>query len=115
VLVVDDHPDAADSLALLLGLWKHEVRTAPDGPTALRVAPDFRPDVVLLDIGLPKMNGYQVARELRKLPGLAGVVLVALTGYGQEDDRKQARAAGFARHLMKPVDPEELKRVLAEV
>jgi two-component system CheB/CheR fusion protein len=115
VLVVDDNQDAADSLALLLGMWNHEVKTAPDGPAALRLAPAFRPDVVLMDIGLPKMNGYQVARELRKLPGASKAVLVALTGYGQEEDRKQAQDAGFARHLMKPVDPDDLRAVLAEI
>ena len=115
VLVVDDNTDSAESLALLLGLWQHQVKTAPDGPTALVLAAEFRPDVIILDIGLPKMNGYQVARELRKLPGLSKAVLVALSGYGQEDDRRQSKEAGFARHLMKPVDPEELKRVLGEV
>jgi CheY-like chemotaxis protein len=115
VLVVDDNTDSAESLAVVLGMWDHEVRTAPDGPTALQVARAFRPDVAILDIGLPRMNGYQVARELRKLPGLGRVTLIALTGYGQEDDRKQALEAGFARHLMKPVDPDEIRTVLAEV
>jgi two-component system, chemotaxis family, CheB/CheR fusion protein len=114
VLVVDDNTDSADSLALLLGMWNHEVKTAPDGPTALKVARGFRPDVAILDIGLPRMNGYDVARELRKLPGLGRVRLIALTGYGQEDDRKQAADAGFARHLMKPVDPDEIRAALAE-
>jgi two-component system, chemotaxis family, CheB/CheR fusion protein len=113
VLVVDDNVDSADSLALLLGIWDHEVRTANDGPAALRLARSFRPDVVLLDLGMPGMNGYEVARELRRIPELRDVVLVALTGYGQDEDRKQTREAGFASHLMKPVDPEELRAVLA--
>jgi two-component system CheB/CheR fusion protein len=114
ILVVDDNPDSADSLALLLGLWKHEVKTAPDGPTALKLAPTYKPDVVILDIGLPRMNGYQVARELRKLPALKNAMLVALSGYGQEEDRRQSKEAGFVHHLMKPVDPDELRAVLAE-
>jgi two-component system CheB/CheR fusion protein len=114
ILVVDDNADSAESLALLLGIWKHEVKTAPDGPTALELAPTFKPDVVILDIGLPRMNGYQVAGELRKLPALKRATLIALTGYGQEDDRKQTHDAGFAHHLMKPVDPDELRAVLAE-
>ena len=111
--MVDDNTDSAESLALLLGLWHHEVKTAPDGPTALALAPQFRPDVVILDIGLPKMNGYDVARELRKLPGVATALLVALSGYGQEEDRKLSHEAGFAHHLMKPVDPDDLAAVLA--
>jgi two-component system CheB/CheR fusion protein len=113
ILVVDDNADSAESLALLLGLWHHEVKTAPDGPTALALAPQFRPDVVILDIGLPKMNGYDVARELRKLPGVGTALLVALSGYGQEEDRKLSHEAGFAHHLMKPVDPDDLAAVLA--
>ena len=115
ILVVDDSTDSAESLAMLLGLWEHEVTTAPDGPTALAIAPDFRPDIVLLDIGLPKMDGYVVARELRKLPGLGKAVIIALSGYGQDGSLRKAQEAGFARHLMKPVDPDELQRVVAEL
>ncbi|HJZ91163.1 MAG TPA: CheR family methyltransferase [Gemmataceae bacterium] len=115
ILVVDDNVDSADSLALLLGIWEHDVVTANDGPSALEVAQAFRPEVVFLDIGLPRMNGYQVAREMRKSPDLARVLLVAVTGYGQEEDRQKAREAGFDVHLMKPVDPDEILAVLARV
>ena len=114
ILVVDDNADSAESLALLLEFWEHEVKTAADGPAALALAPQFRPDVVILDIGLPRMNGYQVARELRELPGLARTMLVALSGYGQDEDRKMSQEAGFAHHLMKPVDPDDLAAVLGE-
>ncbi|MBO0697194.1 MAG: PAS domain S-box protein, partial [Zavarzinella sp.] len=115
VLVVDDNVDSADSLALLLGIWEHEVRTAHDGPAAIQVARSFRPEVVLLDLGMPGMNGYDVARELRKVPDLRDVELVALTGYGQDEDRKQTQEAGFSKHLTKPVDPEELRSMLADL
>ena len=91
----------------------HEVRTAHDGPTALRVAADFRPELVLLDIGLPGMSGYEVARRLRELPGLGDAVLVALTGWGQEGDRRKAEEAGFDHHLVKPVGLQELQPLLA--
>jgi len=114
VLVVDDNVDGAQSLALLLRLDGHEVRVAHDGPSALEVAASFRPDVVLLDIGLPKgMDGYAVARALRELPGLGETVLVALTGYGQEEDRRRTAAAGFQAHLVKPASPAALRALLA--
>jgi CheY-like chemotaxis protein len=113
VLVVDDNQDAADSLALLVQVAGHEVRTAHDGPTALEVAKTFRPEVVLLDIGLPRMDGYEVARQLRKQPGLEKVVLAAVTGYGQEEDRRRTHEAGIDEHLVKPVDPTDLEKVLA--
>jgi CheY-like chemotaxis protein len=114
ILVVDDLRDAADSLALLLGLMGHEVRAAYDGPTALLVACDFKPDVVLLDICLPGMDGYEVARRLRGQVGL-DCLLVAATGLGQEEDHRRSREAGFDRLLVKPLDPAELKRLLAVV
>src|SRR5262249_9785373 len=104
ILVVDDSIDAAESLALLLRLTGHEIQTCHDGPAALDAFPAFEPEVVLLDIGLPKMDGYAVARALRQLPGGEKVLLVALTGYGQEEDRIRAAAAGFDHHLTKPVD-----------
>lgn len=114
ILVVDDNEDARDSLDLLLRLDGHEIRKAADGPAALAAAPEFRPDVVLLDIGLPGMDGYEVARRLREQSSTRGALLVAITGYGQPDDRLRAEAAGFDHHLVKPVDPEALGRVLAE-
>jgi two-component system, chemotaxis family, CheB/CheR fusion protein len=115
VLVVDDNVDSADSMALLLGIWEHEVVTAHDGPSGLQLAQSFQPEVVFLDIGLPRMSGYQVARELRKLPGLSNVLLVAVTGYGQDEDKRKSREAGFDHHLMKPVDPDEIQAILASV
>jgi CheY-like chemotaxis protein len=110
ILVVDDSQDSAESLALLLELHGHEVRTAFAGPAALETASAFCPDVVLLDIGLPGMDGYEVARRLRAEHG--GCRLIALTGYGRDDDRRRSREAGFDHHLVKPVDLEELTRLL---
>ena len=113
VLVVDDNRDSAETMAVLLRLWGHEARSAEHGAAALEVAQEFRPEAVLLDIGLPQMDGYEVARRLRALPGLDGVLLIAMTGYGQDQDRRRARRAGFDHHLVKPVDPEALRRLLA--
>jgi two-component system CheB/CheR fusion protein len=113
VLVVDDNADAAECLAWVLRARGHEVCTAHDGVAALEAARGSRPEVVLLDIGLPRMDGYEVARRLRREPGLEKVLLVALTGYGHEDDRRRSRAAGFDHHLVKPADPAELTRLLA--
>jgi PAS domain S-box-containing protein len=115
ILVVDDNRDAANSLARLLTiLCRQDVRVAYDGPSALDAAASFRPDVVLLDIGLPGMDGYEVARRLRARTEFAGTLLVALTGWGQDEDRQRSRDAGFDRHLVKPVDPDALLRLLAE-
>jgi CheY-like chemotaxis protein len=113
VLVVDDNPDAEDSLALLMQMHGHEVRTARDGPAALRMAEELRPEVVLLDIGLPGMDGYEVARKLRGQAGIEDALLVAVTGYGQEEDRQRAHQAGFDLHLVKPVDPDALIEAVA--
>jgi signal transduction histidine kinase len=112
ILVVDDNADGLESLATLLGLFGHKVRTASDGPAALVAAAEFAPDTVLLDIGLPGMDGYEIARRLRAQPTFAGTRLIALTGWGQDADRDRSRAAGFDLHLVKPVDPSELRRVL---
>jgi signal transduction histidine kinase/ActR/RegA family two-component response regulator len=114
VLVVDDNADSAETVASLLRAWKHEVKVAYDGPSALELARSYQPDVVLLDIGLPGMDGYQVARQLRRQPGFARVVLVAMTGYGREEDFRRSREAGFDQHLVKPIDASLLKRTLAE-
>jgi DNA-binding response OmpR family regulator len=99
-------------LAMMLQLEGHEPRTASDGRAALAVAADFMPEVVLLDIGLPKMDGYELARRMRALPGLEGAVLVAMTGFGDEMDRQRSREAGLDHHLVKPVDPAEVVAVL---
>nr|WP_051242886.1 PAS domain S-box protein [Azohydromonas australica] len=113
VLVVDDNKDAAESMALLLRMSGHEVSIARDGAEALTLAPSLKPESVLLDIGLPGMDGYELARRLRGLPGLEQVQVVAVTGYGQDTDRQAAVAAGIHLHLTKPVDPQELARLLA--
>ena len=115
VLIVDDNADSAETMAMLLQIWGHDVQVAKDGPTALAVAAERRPEVVLLDIGLPGMTGYEVAQRLRALPEMADSVLVAVTGYGQEDDRRSTRAAGFALHLVKPVRPDVLRKVFADL
>lgn len=115
ILIVDDNRDGAQGLALMLDLEGHDVRTAADGFEALEIAEEFRPNVVLLDIGMPGIDGYETARRLRARPWGQSVMLCAQTGWGQEDDKRRSRRAGFDRHLVKPVDPEELNRILAEV
>ena len=115
ILVVDDNVDSAESLAILLEMSRHQVRTAHDGPAALVAALDFRPNVALLDIGLPIMDGYEVARRMRGQPTLGTVLLVAMTGYGQESDRQRSREAGFDHHLVKPADFGKVQEILATV
>jgi PAS domain S-box-containing protein len=114
LLVVDDNADAADSLALLLRMSGHDVEVAYSADQALQLAGESRPEIVFLDIGLPGMDGYEVARRLRRGPGLAPLKLVAVTGYGQEEDRRLSQQAGFDRHLTKPVSPADLHDVLNE-
>jgi len=115
VLVVDDNRDAALSLAMLLRLLGNETRAAHDGIEALDIAASFRPDVVILDIGMPRLNGYETCRRLRERPGGRSVVLVALTGWGADEDRERSRDAGFDAHLVKPVDPEALEELFARL
>jgi CheY-like chemotaxis protein len=112
ILVVDDNADAAETLALLLRLRGHDVRVAPDGAAALALVIDYAPDVVLLDLGLPGMDGHEVGRRLRRQPGLDKALVVALTGSGAEEDRRRSRDAGFDHHMVKPVDLEDLERLL---
>ena len=114
VLLVDDSVDAAESLALLLRLWGHEAVVANDGPGALQLVEKQRPDVALLDIGLPGMDGYELARQLRRRPGFERTVLVALTGWGQEEDRRRSQEAGFDHHFVKPVELSALQDLLAQ-
>jgi PAS domain S-box-containing protein len=114
VLIVDDNADAALLLGEAVALFGHDVRTAHDGPSALRVAEAFAPDVALVDIGLPLMDGFEVARRLRALPGLTGLRMIAVTGYGQPADRERSRAAGFDVHLVKPVDLDTIEALLSE-
>jgi CheY-like chemotaxis protein len=109
VLVVDDNEDAIYTLSALLELDGHEVRTATSGPDALEVLREFTPDIALLDIGLPGMSGYELARHLLSQPQLARVMLVALTGWGQDEDRRQSHEAGFHHHFTKPVDLRKLR------
>ena len=112
ILIVEDNADTAESLALFLQLMGQEVCTAPDGPTALATARQFCPEIVLLDIGLPRMDGYEVARRLRQEASTAETILVALTGYGQQEDRRRALDAGFDHHLTKPADPAAVQALL---
>jgi CheY-like chemotaxis protein len=114
ILVVDDNVDAAMSLAQLLELDGHQSQAVYGALEALECVPQFRPDIVLLDIGLPEMNGYEVAHRLRQMTDLAPMKLIALTGYGQSDDKARAFAAGFDAHLAKPVDLTVLERMLAQ-
>ena len=115
VLVVDDNVDAAESLGMLLQVSGHDVWTAYDGLAALQSALHYKPDVVFLDIGLPKMNGYEVAKQIRQQPDLENVVLIALTGYGQDTDRQASLQAGFNHHLVKPAPLEQLLQILSRL
>ncbi len=115
LLVVDDNRDAATSFAMLLRLMGHEVAVAHDGPAALEVAAANRPDLVFLDIGMPGMDGYEVAHRLRAMPELQHIVLAAVTGWGQQEDRQRAFEAGFDHHLVKPPEPEAVESLLAEL
>ena len=113
VLIVDDNEDASATMARLLEMVGFRVRTVPDGVSALELVRSFRPDTVLLDIGLPGMNGYDVCRALRALADLDSMTVIAVTGYGQADDRRRTREAGFDFHLVKPVTVEEIRKILA--
>ncbi|SDH54622.1 Signal transduction histidine kinase [Paraburkholderia steynii] len=113
VMVVDDSVDGAESMSILLEMLGHDVRVMYDGAAAISTAGEFKPEVVLLDIGLPGIDGYQVARALRAEPATAGALLIALTGYGQESDRQRTRDAGFDHHLVKPASLDDIERVIA--
>jgi signal transduction histidine kinase len=115
ILLADDNRDALDSLATLLQCDGHEVFTAADGAEALELASSCRPDVMLLDIGMPKLDGYEVARRVREQPWGNGTVLIALTGWGQEEDRRRSREVGFDSHLVKPLDLDALSALLARL
>src|SRR3954471_12200577 len=113
ILVVDDNEDAADSLATLLEVLGYQVRVAYDGPEAIEAADDFRPEAGLLDIGLPHLSGYDIARHIRSTRG-GTVVLIAITGWGQEEDRRRARDAGVEHHFTKPAEFERLVALVGE-
>ncbi len=110
MLIVDDCRDAADTLAILIRFWGYDVRVAYEGRAALETARSFRPDCLLLDIGLPGLDGYLIARHLRADPALARVKLIALTAYGSPEDQHRVREAGFDYHLVKPAEPDEIRR-----
>jgi CheY-like chemotaxis protein len=113
ILIVDDNRDGADSLAMLLRLMGNDTRTAYDGQEGVTLAGAFRPDVLLLDIGLPKLNGHEACRRIREQPWGKRAVLIAVTGWGQEEDRRRSHEAGFDFHLTKPVAPHDLLKLLA--
>jgi CheY-like chemotaxis protein len=115
VLIVDDNEDTVTSLSIMLRILGHEVHSARDGLQALEAANSFRPDVVLLDIALPKMNGYEVARRIRQESWGENMKLVALTGWGQEEDKRRSIEAGFDHHLTKPMEPTALEVLLKEL
>jgi CheY-like chemotaxis protein len=115
VLVVDDNRDSAESLALLLELSGHELRLAYDGAQAIAMAERRRPDAIVLDIGLPGINGYEACRRIREARPDYDPLVIALTGWGQNDDRRRSAEAGFDAHLVKPLDVEALRRLLGEV
>ncbi len=113
VLVVDDNADAAESLAALLSISGHETRMANDGHEALQEAEQFQPDVVFLDIGMPTLDGHETAKIIRQQPWGKHMVLVALTGWGQSEDRRRSKDAGFNHHLVKPADPAVVEKLLS--
>ena len=113
ILVVDDNHDSADTLSMLLQLTGNQTQVAFDGVEAVEAATSFRPDVILMDLGMPRLNGYEAARKIREQPWGKCMVLVALTGWGQDEDRKKTAEAGFDGHLVKPVEFVELTKLLA--
>ena len=114
VLIADDNRDAADTMGMLLELGGHEVIIAHSGNQALQLGREHRPDVVILDIGMPDLNGYDVARTARNEEWGKSAYLIALTGWGQAEDKERARLAGFDRHLTKPVDPDLVEEILKQ-
>jgi CheY-like chemotaxis protein len=114
ILIVDDNRDSTDSLVMLLRLMGNDTRTAYDGQQGVDVAGEFRPDVIMLDIDLPKLNGYEACQCIREQSWGKNAVLIAVTGWGQEEDRRLSREAGFDYHMVKPVDPQELMKLLAD-
>jgi len=112
ILVVDDNRDSAETLSMLLELMGNELSVAYDGEQALAMANDIKPDVILLDIGLPKLNGYEVARQIRNEPWGGNPILIAITGWGQTEDKDLSRESGFDHHLVKPVDHDHLLKLI---
>ena len=114
LLVVDDNFDSAESMRVMFRIAGHDVRTVQEGNSAVEAAAQFAAEVVLLDVGLPDIDGYEVARRLRADPRTHDVLIIAITGFGREEDRSRSRDAGFDEHLVKPVDPAALQRALGE-
>jgi two-component system CheB/CheR fusion protein len=114
VLVVDDSPATVETTRVLLELWGHVTLIARDGPAAIQAADRFRPDVMFLDIGLPRLDGYEVARQVRRLAGKQPVI-ICITGYGRDEDRRRSREAGCDHHFLKPADPDVLARLLQTI
>lgn len=115
ILVVDDNQDSALSMAMMLSIMGHETRTAHDGESAVSSAESFLPDVVLLDIGLPKLNGYEVAQRIRENVWGQSMFLIAVTGWGQDEDRARSSEVGLNVHMVKPVEPSALERLLSDL
>src|SRR6187401_1621306 len=115
ILVVDDNHDSALSQAMMLSIMGHETRTAHDGESAVATAESFLPEIVLLDIGLPKLNGYEVAQRIREHSWGASMFLIAVTGWGQDEDRQRSSEVGLNVHMVKPVEPAALERLFAEL
>jgi CheY-like chemotaxis protein len=115
VMVVEDTHDIADAMVLLLQLWGYQTAVVYDGEQALATAKSFHPDAVLLDIGLPRMDGFELASQLRRLPGLTKTLLVAITSYGRESDIQRGKEVGIDLHFLKPVDPSEVQKVLSKL
>jgi CheY-like chemotaxis protein len=115
MLVVDDNADSLESTAMLLGMLGHQVVTAVDGLDAVRQAEDFRPDVILMDLGLPKLDGHGATRQIRQQPWGSSIVIVAVTGWGQESDRARSKEAGCDAHLVKPIEVSDLEQLLASL
>jgi CheY-like chemotaxis protein len=115
ILVVDDNHDSALSMAMMLSIMGHDTRTAHDGESAVATAESFLPDVILLDIGLPKLNGYEVAQRIRENAWGTSMYLIAVTGWGQDEDRQRSSEVGLNQHMVKPVEPAALEKLLAEL
>ncbi len=115
ILVVDDNRDAAASMAMMLQLLGNEVRTAHDGVEAVEAAEQFRPEVILMDVGMPRLNGYEATRRIREQPWGHDMAVIALTGWGQDGDRAKSKEAGCDGHLVKPVNLPDLEKLLAEL
>ena len=115
ILVVDDNYDSALSLAMMLSIMGHDTRTAHDGESAVDTAESFQPEVILRDIGLPKLNGYEVAQRIREKPWGAAMYLIAVTGWGQDEDRQRSSEVGLNQHMVKPVEPSALEKLLASL